>query len=176
MPKLFALWRRYGPASGPKAGPPGTPRPAMKLVGPLAARSPGLRPGLAFAREIERHGSADEILQGRLIKLVALVDVDGAPDIPFEAGVEETGRVLQRSSLGECHLDHVLVGLSRAHDAAVREDRSPRRRRLDPLPLFDDLRVSLVDDGAHFRERLPAPVAKFPDPRVEDCRARIHRA
>ena len=32
--------------------------------------------------------SADEILQGRLIDLVAFVDVDGAPDIPVEAGVE----------------------------------------------------------------------------------------
>ena len=59
----------------------------MKLVGPLATRSPGLRLGLrlALALEIERHGSADEILQGRLIDLVAFVDVDGAPGIPVEA-------------------------------------------------------------------------------------------
>src|ERR1700731_1205345 len=62
------------------------PGPAMKLVGPLAARSPGLR--LALALEIERHCSADEILEGRLIDLVAFVDVDGAPGIPVEAGVE----------------------------------------------------------------------------------------
>src|SRR6202049_3081232 len=40
------------------------PGPAMKLVGPLAARSPGLR--LILDHEIERHFSADEILQGRL--------------------------------------------------------------------------------------------------------------
>ena len=58
----------------------------MKLVGPLAARSPGLR--LAFALEIERHCSADEVLQGRLIDLVAFMDVDSAPDISVEAGVE----------------------------------------------------------------------------------------
>ncbi len=58
----------------------------MKLVGSLAARPPGLR--LALALEIERHRSADEILQGRLIDLVAFVDVDGAPQIPVEAGVE----------------------------------------------------------------------------------------
>ena len=59
----------------------------MKLVGPLAAGSPGLRLGLrlALALEIERHCSADEILQGRLIDLVVFVDVDGAPDIPVEA-------------------------------------------------------------------------------------------
>src|SRR6266568_1746962 len=62
------------------------PGPAMKLVGSLAARSPGLR--LALALEIERHCSADQILQGRLIDLVAFVDIDGAPGIPVEAGVE----------------------------------------------------------------------------------------
>ena len=62
------------------------PEPAVKLVGLLATRSSGLR--LAFALEIERYRSADEILQGRLIDLVTLVDVDGASDIPVEAGVE----------------------------------------------------------------------------------------
>src|SRR2546429_5755176 len=113
----------------------------MKLVGPLAARSPGLR--LALALEIERHCSADEILQGRLIDLVAFVDVDGAPDIPLEAGVEQTGRVLQRSSPGKCHLDDVLMGLSRADDAAVGKDGSPRRFRLDPLSPFYDFGACL---------------------------------
>src|SRR5215510_11767326 len=61
-----------------------------KLAGPLAARSAGLRSGLTFALEIERRCSADEILQGRLIDLVAFVNVDGAPGIPVEAGVEQT--------------------------------------------------------------------------------------
>jgi hypothetical protein len=41
-----------------------------------------------LALEIERHCSADEIFQGRLIDLVAFVDVDGAPNIPVEAGVD----------------------------------------------------------------------------------------
>jgi len=48
--------------------------------------------------------------------------------------------------------------VSGADDAAVGPDRSPH-----PLPLFDDLRVCLVYDFAHFRERLPAPVPKFLD-------------
>ena len=63
----------------------------MKLVGTLAVRSARFRLGLAFEiqhLEVERHCSADEILQGRLIDLVAFVDVDGAPHIPLEAGVE----------------------------------------------------------------------------------------
>ena len=46
-----------------------------------------------FALEIERDGCADEILQGRLIDLVAYMDVDGAPDIPFRAGVEQVNVV-----------------------------------------------------------------------------------
>lgn len=62
----------------------------MKLIGPLAACSVGLRLALGFGLEIERHRSADEVLQSRLIDLVAFVDVDGAPDIPVEAGVEQT--------------------------------------------------------------------------------------
>ena len=81
------LWRLRCPVAR-HAAEAARPGPAMKLVGPLAARSPGLR--LALALEIERHCSADEILQGRLIDLVAFVDVDGAPGIPVEAGVEQT--------------------------------------------------------------------------------------
>src|SRR5438132_8220184 len=131
----------------------------MKLVGPLAARSPGLR--LALALEVERHRSADEILQGRLVDLVAFVDVDGASDVPVEAGVEETRRVLQRSSLVKRHLDDALVRLSRADDAAVGKDRSPH-----PLPLLDDLRVCRVNELAHSRERLPAPATELLDPLV----------
>ena len=53
---------------------------------PAGCSLAGLR--LALAHEIERHCSADEILQGRRIDLVAFVDVDSAPDIPVEAGVE----------------------------------------------------------------------------------------
>ena len=48
--------------------------PALKLARGLAARSPGLR--LALSLEIERHCGADQILQGRLIDLVAFVKVD----------------------------------------------------------------------------------------------------
>jgi len=59
------------------------PGRAIRLV---VTRLPEL--WLAFALEIERHCSADQILQGRFIKLVAFVNIDGAPDISLEAGVE----------------------------------------------------------------------------------------
>src|SRR6202035_3703898 len=38
-----------------------------------------------------------------------------------------------------------------------------------------DLRICVVYDFAHRCERLPAPVAKFLDPRVEYRRGRFHR-
>src|SRR5581483_1152182 len=144
-----------------------TRRPILstQLAGPLAGSSPGLRLGLGLvlALKIERHGSADKILQGRLIDLVAFVDIDGAPDIPLEAGVEQTRRVLQYSSLGKGHFDHALVCLSRAHDAATGKDGNSRRRRLNPFPLFDDLRICGVYDFTHPGERLPAPVRQVLD-------------
>src|SRR5206468_11653142 len=71
-------------------------------------------------------------------------------------------------------LDDALVGLSRADDAAMRPDGNPWRCRLRPLPFFDDLRVRLVNDVAHFGERLPAPVSKFFDSVIDGCRGRFH--
>src|SRR5580692_9718497 len=149
--------------------------PRRKLARPLAGGFPGFRLGLrlALSFEIDRYGGADEVLQGRPIDLFAFVDVDGAPDISVEAGVEQTGRVLQRGTLGKCEFDDALVGFPGADDAVVGKDRSSRRCWLDPLPLFDDLGIGLMDDGAHFGEHLPAPVSKFLDPPVDECRSRF---
>jgi hypothetical protein len=60
------------------------------LASRFAACLPRLRFGLRFvlALEIQRHCCADQILQGCFIDFFAFVDVDGAPDISFEAGVE----------------------------------------------------------------------------------------
>jgi len=62
----------------------------LRLVSLIVACSPGLRLGLCHSLEfkIKRHGSADEVLQCRLIDLLVFVDVDGAPDISVEARVE----------------------------------------------------------------------------------------
>src|SRR5262245_36869716 len=144
----------------------------VKLNYPFRVRLAWLR--LALKMEIERYCSADEVPQGCLIDLVAFVDVDGAPDVSFEARVEQTRRVLERSSLGKCQLDDVLVRLSGADNAAMRKDRSAGRCGLRPFPLFDDLRVGFVYDRTHFRKRFPTPVPKFPDLLVELCRSRLH--
>src|SRR5260370_42358444 len=96
----------------PKVFPYGRiwPGPAMKLVGPLAARSPGLR--LALALEIERHGSTDDIFQSALIVSVALVEINRSPSIPFKAGVEEVVRIWKACALrkGQFYLILVSVG------------------------------------------------------------------
>jgi hypothetical protein len=44
-------------------------------------RLPGLRP-------VQRRGSAYQRLEGILIHVITLMDIDRAPDIAFEAGVE----------------------------------------------------------------------------------------
>src|SRR5262249_2569393 len=139
-----------------------------ELLGALAPHSPWLRPVLRL--EIERHRSADELLQGRLIDLFALVDVDGAPDISLEAGVEEPRRVVQRSSSRRGHLDDLLGRLSGANDPGVRPHGSPH-----PLPLFDDLWICAVDDLSYPCERLSTPVAKFLDLFVDECGRGVRR-
>src|SRR5580704_18139606 len=60
--------------------------------------------GAATLRLVQGHGGPNESLQSRLVQLVAFVEVDGAPDLAFETGIEEARRVLHRGSLGEGHL------------------------------------------------------------------------
>jgi len=53
--------------------------PLCGLVGPLAARTPGLGLPLGLEIEIERHCSADEILKAASIRPCRLRDFYGAP-------------------------------------------------------------------------------------------------
>src|SRR6185503_19719466 len=70
-------------------------------------------------RRVQRHRGANERLQRLFIDLVAFTDIDGAPHIAFEAGVEEACRVLQRGAPGEGQLHDLLVRLAGADDAVV---------------------------------------------------------
>src|SRR5262245_60685748 len=103
---------------------------------------------------VGRDRRPDQRLEGVLVDLLALVDVDRPPDVPVEARVEELGRVLQGSPLGERELHYGLVRLTGADDAVVRPDRGPH-----PLPLLDDGRVRFLDELAHPAEGLAAPIA-----------------
>src|SRR5262245_25541405 len=80
--------------------------PATSSHAHAPSQKPGTRtigdamPG-SLATGIELDRSADERLERVSVDLLALGDIDRAPDVPVEARVEELGRVFQRSALGE---------------------------------------------------------------------------
>ncbi len=117
---------------------------------------------------VQGHGGTNERLQRLLVDLLALVEVDGTPGVPLEAGVEEARRVLQRRPLGEGHLHDALVGLAGADHPVV-----VPRRDAAPLPLLDDFGIGLLDQGAEPAEHLAPPVAELLDPRVDQLRRRL---
>src|SRR5262245_35983976 len=45
-------------------------------------------------------------------------------------------------------------------------DGSPRIAGFNPFPLFDDFRIGLLDEPAHFLERLSAPITQLANPSV----------
>src|SRR5882672_148273 len=169
----------------------------MPVSGALPARAPCVRPpvrrgmalsmrkptpcpvrrgaslGLRFlgrfrlARAVERDRLANERLDGGLVDVLAFVDVDRAAHVSVEAGVEETGRILQGRAFGEGELHDALVGFARADDAVVRPDRSAH-----PLPLLDDVRVRFLDELAHPAEGFPAPVRELGDSFRDELRYR----
>ena len=99
-------------------------------------------------RCVQRHGGANERLQRLFIDLVALMEIDGAPGVAFEAGVEEARRVLQRGALGEGQLHDALVRLAGADDSGVLPHRNASRvRRLSPFHLLDHFGVGLLDEA-----------------------------
>lgn len=103
---------------------------------------------LAHFRRVQFYSGTNEGLEGVLVNFLVFMDVDGASDGPWL--VEQVRGVIQRSTLEECHFHMVLVGLARADAAVVGPDWSSRRRRLYPLPLFNNLRIRFPDEPAHF--------------------------
>src|SRR5258708_7654995 len=54
-----------------------------------------------LARDVEGDRLAHEGLEGGLVDLFSLVEIDRAADVALEARVEETRRILQRRAFGE---------------------------------------------------------------------------
>src|SRR5437868_3477594 len=102
------------------------------------------------------------------------MDIDGAPYIAFEAGVEETRRVLECGASGEGQLDLVLVGFVGADDAVVLpyRDAAHAVRRLSPFHFLDYVRVGLPDQRPYPRQRVVAPVIQLFDRRIDRPRGR----
>src|SRR5262245_51571468 len=87
-------------------------------------RSPWPWPCLS-AGCIEGDRGTDERLERTRFDLLPLMDVNRAPYVPVEARVEELGRVLQRSPLGEGQLHDRLVRL-RSEERRVGKERKSR--------------------------------------------------
>src|SRR5215212_8566648 len=69
------------------------------------------------SRRVQVHSDANQRLQRLPVDLLALVDVDGAPGVALETGVEETCGVRQGGALGEGQLHRILVRLAGADDS-----------------------------------------------------------
>ena len=111
-------------------------------------------PETSDLRLVQHCGRADQRLEGGFIDVITLMDIDGAPDLAFQAGVEHACRVSQRSAFSKGQLHLALVGLAGADDAALGPDRNV------PLPLFDRLGGRLPNQRAHTGKRLAAPVVQ----------------
>src|SRR5712675_2114234 len=146
---------------------------AEQMARELIGRQPVCPLGLRFLRRFRLAGTvegdrlANERLECGLVDFFSFVDVDRAAYVSVETRVEETGRILQRRSLGERELHDLLVGLASADDAAMRPN------RIHPLPFLDDVRVCFLDELAHSAQGFPAPVAKFGDSFRDELRCRL---
>src|SRR5262249_15932512 len=116
---------------------------AWSRGGTPAPESSGLRFPRRFrlSEIVEGDCLANKLLEGGRVHFFSFVDVDRAAHVSLETRVEETGRIFERRAFCEGELHGVLVGLTRADDAAVRPHRNARVRGLHPLPLLDDVRV-----------------------------------
>jgi hypothetical protein len=78
----IAIGRTSTEAEGPTAGVPRQSSALWSLPKTGGASRNSLR-------HVQCHGGANECLQRLFVNLVALMKVDGAPHIAFEAGVEK---------------------------------------------------------------------------------------
>src|SRR5678815_1463713 len=108
-----------------------------------------------------RYRRLDERLECARVDLFALTDVNRAPRVAFEAGIEQARRVRDLGAVRERELHGLLVRLARADNAVARPHRNV------PLPLFGDVRVGVQNQRAHAGERLAAPAVEFTDALVD---------
>jgi hypothetical protein len=87
--------------------------------------------------------------------------------LPSRLELKEAHGIIERGALEEGHLDVVLVRLARADDPVVVPCRDP-----SPLPILDDIRVGLMDEGSEPAEHLAPPVAEHRNPLVDQLRGR----
>src|SRR3984885_13228459 len=121
-----------------------------------------------WRRRVQRHGGVNERLQRLFINPVAFMEIDGAPGVAFETGVEEARRVFQRGALGEGHLHGILVRLAGADHSGVLPYRNP-----SPLPLLDHVGTGLFVENSDPSGRLAPPITQLLDSRIYQLRGRV---
>src|ERR1044072_6266302 len=116
--------RRIDPSCQASAGSASCARVSLPFgtAGLKACRFPFRGSALGFG-PVQGHGGTNEGLQRLPVYLIALVEVDGAPRVPLQAGVEEARTILQSRPFGEGHLHDLLVGLAGTDQAVVRPHR-----------------------------------------------------
>jgi hypothetical protein len=122
----------------------------------------GAARALGWPGGVERSGGLDEGFECLFVERLALAQIDGAAGVAVEAGVEEAGRVVQRSALRKGQLHDGLVGLARADDPGLLPHRNPT-----PLHRLDHIGQSLPDQRPNPRQRLTTPVVQVLDMRVD---------
>jgi hypothetical protein len=133
------------------------------LFSSFGARNGGLKSVLPLLAEpIQRDGRLHQVLERVRVDFLAFVDVDRAPGVAFQAGVEQARRVGEARALGEGELDRLLVRFPGADDAEAGPDRGAH-----PLPFLDDFGIGFQDQRAHPGQRVAAPVAELADPLVD---------
>src|SRR5262245_51751284 len=134
-------------------------------------RHPISGPRSLLLRQVQGDGGTDEVLERGLVKLVPLVEVDGAVGVALKARVEKSRRVHQESAPGESQLHVVLVCLTGADDPVVRPDRNSRWiGGLPPLHFLGDSWVCFLDELADTTKGFPAPVTEFRDSHADQLR------
>ena len=110
---------------------------------------------------VGRDRGADELLEGGFVDLLPFAEVDRAPRVPFEAGIEELLRVLEGGSASESELHDLLVRFPGADDAVMGPDGGSGRRGLRPFPLLLDVGIGVVDELTDMSERLSSPIPEL---------------
>jgi hypothetical protein len=78
------------------------------------------------------------LLEGSFVDLLPFAEVDRAPYVPFQAGIEELLRVFDGGSTKEGEFNDLLVGFPGADNAVMGPDGDSWVRRLYPFPLLLD--------------------------------------
>ena len=92
----------------------------------------------SLCRRLRAHPAEERVP----LLVLRIPEIDRAPGVAFEAGVEQSPGIIQRSAFGKSQLHDALVGLPGADHPVVRPD-----RHASPFPVLDDLGIGLSDES-----------------------------